>query len=185
MTLELSVGGFIIVVRVYSQSRPEQYVRCRSRSVPCRSRHLCGTCEPAQRDDGGGVDEGVAGGEGRLEVLCRPPIAADPGAGAFDHPAACVDGEADLALGDLCGTRLVRADCWEAWWGWRVAGAAARFAALTGPARTHFARQARRSPQRQDSPWSPSSAQTAAPNQLSVRARVAISCMSEPSPPGR
>ena len=52
-----------------------------------------------RKHDGGGAEEGLGGGDGRLEVLCQPPIAAEPGEEAFDHPAACVDRETGLPLG--------------------------------------------------------------------------------------
>ena len=46
--------------------------------------------------DGSSVEEGLSGGEGRLEVLCEAPVPADPGEEAFDHPCARMNREADL-----------------------------------------------------------------------------------------
>src|SRR5260370_33585224 len=40
-----------------------------------------------EQHDGGGVEEGTSGGDGGLEVLGEPPVAADPGEEALDDPA--------------------------------------------------------------------------------------------------
>jgi hypothetical protein len=50
------------------------------------------------RDGGGRVEERLGGRDGGLEVPGQPPVAADPGEEAFDHPAPGVDREADLSL---------------------------------------------------------------------------------------
>lgn len=50
-------------------------------------------------DDGGsGVEEGVGGGDGGLEILGEASVPADPCQAALNHPAAGMNGEADLAL---------------------------------------------------------------------------------------
>lgn len=63
------------------------------------SRISCGTCDAAEQDDdGGGVEEGVGGGDGGLEILGEASVSADPGEEALDHPAAGMNGETDLIL---------------------------------------------------------------------------------------
>ena len=58
-------------------------------------------CQTAgEQHDGGGVEEGLGGGDGGLEVLRQASISVDPCEEAFDHPAARQDLEADL-IGDL------------------------------------------------------------------------------------
>src|SRR5829696_8798516 len=52
-----------------------------------------------EQHDGGGVEEGTRGGEGRFRIFPEPPVSADPGEEAFDHPSARVDREADLVAG--------------------------------------------------------------------------------------
>jgi hypothetical protein len=53
-----------------------------------------------EQHDGGGVEEGLGGGDGGLEVLRQASVSVDPCEEALDHPAAWQDLEADL-IGDL------------------------------------------------------------------------------------
>ena len=50
-----------------------------------------------EQQDGGGVEEGSGGVDRAFEVLGEASAAIDPGEEALDHPAAGLDGEADLA----------------------------------------------------------------------------------------
>jgi len=47
----------------------------------------------------GGVEEGLGGGDGGLEVLREAAVATDPREEALYHPSAGMDGEADCPLG--------------------------------------------------------------------------------------
>src|ERR1043165_1302163 len=60
-------------------------------------------CETASEElNAGDHDPGFGAGDGALEVLGEPPITAEPGEGAFDHPAARLrlEGAKGLGSGD-------------------------------------------------------------------------------------
>ncbi len=52
---------------------------------------------PREQHDGCGIEEGSSRGDGCLEVFRQTAIAPEPGEEALDHPAAGMDGKADLA----------------------------------------------------------------------------------------
>ena len=72
-------------------------------SFESQFRNSCCPCDAArEQHDGSCVEKAPGGGDGGLEVLCKPVIATNPREETFNHPSAWQQDEADLprALGN-------------------------------------------------------------------------------------